>query len=145
VGLTVGHAAEFRARNTQSAAISGSAVATCSAKTVSKTNFDLTWQCQEMEKGVSYPVQPPNCVWHPVPQWSVVVPHQLYCEQHSPDGHDPIPFPQVSRFSSLRSRGWFLGDMAGSELSLGPCPTTDPASDNMAAAKGKPNIECMVK
>jgi hypothetical protein len=29
----------------------------------------------------------PQLAWHPVPQWSVVTPHQPYCEQHWPLGH----------------------------------------------------------
>jgi hypothetical protein len=32
-------------------------------------------------------VHDPKSGWQPVPQWSVVLPHQPYCEQHSPDGH----------------------------------------------------------
>jgi hypothetical protein len=49
----------------------------------------------------------PKPFWHPVPQWSEVLPHQLYDEQHSllvqtaPPKDDPQRSTLAARFSGL--------------------------------------------
>lgn len=44
--------------------------------------------------GAALPLHCPQEDWQPNPQCAVVMPHQLYCEQHCPAGQQ-TPFPQT--------------------------------------------------
>jgi len=45
--------------------------------------------------------QLPNWLWHPIPQWSDVVPHHPNLLQHKPSAHLPYSSPHLSVISSI--------------------------------------------
>jgi len=72
----------------------------------------------------------PNRGLHPVPQWSALVPHHPYCEQHSPSANPaqvkPLAAPQDPSLETTRPLGAEVGADADEDVRVPVDAAADP-------------------